>query len=116
MWTRRTLRWLLPTTLAAGLAISAVVSHAAATDPVLVAAAKNDDTQGVRAQLAKRVNVNEPARDGSTALLWAVYNDNLDMTRALLAAGRRSTRRITTASRRCCRRAARATRRSCGSC
>jgi cytohesin len=87
MWTRRTLSWLLPTTLAAGLAISAVVGYAAATDPSLVTAAKNDDVQGVRAQLAKRVNVNEPSRDGSTALLWAVYNGNVEMTRALLAAG-----------------------------
>jgi uncharacterized protein len=87
MWTSRTLRWLLPTTLAAGLAISAVVGYAAATDPALVTAAKNDDATGVRAQLAKRVNVNEPARDGSTALLWAVYNGNVDMARALIAAG-----------------------------
>jgi cytohesin len=87
MWTSRTLRWLLPTTLAAGLAISAVVSYAGATDPALVTAAKNDDAQAVRVELAKRVNVNEPARDGSTALLWAVYNGNVDMTRALLAAG-----------------------------
>ena len=41
----------------------------------------------VRALIAKRANVNEPARDGSTALLWAVYNSNLDMARALIAAG-----------------------------
>src|SRR5215467_5709566 len=87
MWTSRTLRWLLPTTLAAGFAISAVIGYAASTDPALVTAAKNDDATAVRAQLAKRVNVNEPARDGSTALLWAVYNGNVDMTRALLAAG-----------------------------
>ena len=38
-------------------------------------------------QLARRVNAGEVARDGSTALLWAVYNGNVDMTRALLAAG-----------------------------
>jgi uncharacterized protein len=87
MWTRRTLRWLLPTTLASSLAISALVGHAAGVDPALVTAAKNDDLQGVRAQLAKRVNVNEPARDGSTALLWAIYNGNVEMTRALIAAG-----------------------------
>ena len=87
MWTRRTLRWLLPTTLASGFVISAIVGYAAGTDPTLITAAKNDDVQAVRAQLAKRVNVNEPARDGSTALLWAVYNGNVEMTRALLAAG-----------------------------
>ena len=87
MWTRRTLSWLLPTTFASALAISAVVGYAAGSDPALVTAAKNDDLQGVRAQLAKHVNVNEPARDGSTALLWAVYNGNVEMTRTLLAAG-----------------------------
>jgi cytohesin len=87
MWTRRTLSWLMPTVLASGLAISAVVGYAAGADPALVTAAKNDDLQAVRAQLAKHVNINEPARDGSTALLWAVYNGNVDMTRALLAAG-----------------------------
>ena len=87
MWTRRTLRWLLPTTLASGFMVSAIVGYAAGSDPVLITAAKNDDVTAVRAQLAKRVNVNEPARDGSTALLWAVYNGNVEMTRALLAAG-----------------------------
>jgi cytohesin len=87
MWTSRTLRWLLPTTLAAGLAISAVIGYAAASDPVLITAAKDDDVAAVRAQLAKHVNVNEPARDGSTALLWAVYNGNAEMARVLLAAG-----------------------------
>ncbi len=87
MWTRRTLGWLLPTALASGLAISAVIGYAASADPTLVTAAKDDDLQAVRAQLLKHVNVNEPARDGSTALLWAVYHGNVEMTRALLSAG-----------------------------
>jgi ankyrin repeat protein len=52
----------------------------------LVVAAKNDDLQAVRALIAKRANVNEPARDGSTALLWATYNSNLEMARALIDA------------------------------
>jgi len=83
MWTRRTASW-----LAIGITASTVVGYAAAGgDPSIITAAKNDDLQTVRAQLAKRVNVNEVARDGSTALLWAVYNGNVDMTRALLAAG-----------------------------
>jgi ankyrin repeat protein len=63
------------------------VGGQAAGDPPLVAAAKDDDLQAVRALLAKHANVNEPARDGSTALLWATYNSNLEMARALLAAG-----------------------------
>jgi len=62
-----------------------VVLHAA--DPSIVTAAQQDDAAAVRALIAKRVNVNQPAADGSTALLWAVYNSNLEMTRALLSAG-----------------------------
>jgi len=58
----------------------------AASDPALVVAARNDDLQTVRALLAKRANVNEPARDGSTALLWATYHLNLEMVRALIDA------------------------------
>jgi ankyrin repeat protein len=83
MLTRRTVSW-----LAIGITASTVVGYAAAGgDPSIIAAAKNDDLGAVRAQIAKRVNVNEVARDGSTALLWAVYNGNADMTRALIAAG-----------------------------
>ncbi len=61
----------------------------AATDSALVTAAKEGDLRAVRAAISKRVNVNEPARDGSTALLWAVYHSDIDMTKALLAAGAR---------------------------
>ncbi len=63
-----------------------VVGHAA-TDPQLVAAARDGDVQAVRTLIAKRVNVNEPSRDGSTALLWAAYHSDLPMVRALVAAG-----------------------------
>jgi len=37
--------------------------------------------------LAKTTNVNETARDGSTAVLWAVYQSDIAMVRALVAAG-----------------------------
>src|SRR4030095_9386888 len=59
----------------------------AATDSALVTAAKDGDLRAVRALVGKKVNVNEPARDGSTALLWAVYHSNAEMTKALLTAG-----------------------------
>jgi len=65
----------------------AVARGQAAGDPAVVAAARDGDLQTVRALLARRVNVNEPARDGSTALLWAAYHANLDMAKALIAAG-----------------------------
>lgn len=56
--------------LALGLA---VVAHAAG-DPPLVAAARQDNAAAVQALLAKHADVSQAAADGSTALLWAVYN------------------------------------------
>ena len=56
-------------------------------DPALVVAARDGDFQTVRTLLAKRANVNEPARDGSTPLLWAAYHSDVGMVRALIAAG-----------------------------
>jgi ankyrin repeat protein len=67
--------------------ISAVVARPAATDPALVVAARDGDFEAVRTLLAKRVDVNEPARDGSTALLWAAHNSDVRMARALIGAG-----------------------------
>src|SRR5215470_861395 len=86
MRTRRNFLWLL-TSMLALMIVLPVMRGQAAGDPPLVSAAKNDDLPAVRALLAKRVNVNEPARDGSTALLWSAYNANLEMMRALVAAG-----------------------------
>jgi ankyrin repeat protein len=78
---RRLLIWLPFVTIFAAIILQAT------GDPALVTAARDDDFESVRALLAKHVNVNEPARDGSTALLWAVHNSDLRMTRALVAAG-----------------------------
>jgi uncharacterized protein len=86
MRTRRTASWLLTSFLFLVILLPAVGGQAAGDNP-LVTAAKNDDLQAVRALIAKRVNMNEPARDGSTALLWAVDHSNLEMARALIAAG-----------------------------
>ena len=86
MRTRRNFLWLL-TSMLALMIVLPVMRGQAAGDPPLVAAAKDDDLAAVRALLAKHVNVNEPARDGSTALLWSAYNANLEMMRALVAAG-----------------------------
>jgi len=86
MRTRRLSALLTTSLLSLAIIFPGVLGHAAG-DPSIVTAARNDDITAVRAQLAKRANVNEVARDGSTALLWAVYNGNQEMTRALLAAG-----------------------------
>jgi len=78
--------WLL-TSILALIIVLPVLRGQAAGDPPLVTAAKDDDLAAVRALLVRHVNVNEPARDGSTALLWSAYNANLEMMRALVAAG-----------------------------
>jgi ankyrin repeat protein len=85
MVTRRTSRWLF-TALLMSVIVLPAMGGLAATDPALVVAARNDDLQTVRSLIAKRANVNEPARDGSTALLWATYHANLEMVRALIDA------------------------------
>jgi ankyrin repeat protein len=85
MRTARSFKWLL--SLLPLITVLLVVRGQAATDSPLVIAARNGDIVGVRAQIAKRVDVNDQAADGSTALLWAAYHSDLDMTRALLAAG-----------------------------
>jgi ankyrin repeat protein len=88
MRTQRISRWLLFSMLSLVTVLPAVRGQAASDTP-LVAAARDGDLQTVRALIAKRVNVNEPARDGSTALLWAAYHSNLEMARALMTAGAR---------------------------
>jgi ankyrin repeat protein len=85
MPTRRPSRWLLVSIPL--LIVLATLRGLAAGDSPLVLAARDNDLGTVRSLLARKVNVNEPARDGSTALLWAVYHGNLELTRTLLAAG-----------------------------
>ena len=88
MRTLRLTRW-LPIFLLALVALFPAIRGQAAGDSPFVAAAKDGDLQAVRALIAKRANVNEPAPDGSTALLWAAYHSDIEMARALIAAGAR---------------------------
>lgn len=53
----------------------------------IVDAAMNDDASTVRALIAQKADVNVPAADGTTALMWAVRADDLALVEALLAAG-----------------------------
>jgi uncharacterized protein len=73
--------------LLAFVAMFATVFGQTTRDPALVVAARDGDFETVRTLLAKRVNVNEPARDGATAVLWAVHHSDLKIVRALAAAG-----------------------------
>jgi len=61
----------------------------AAEQPSLIDAAKNSDREGVRALLQKRADVNAAAADGTTALHWASFRDDLDTADLLIRAGAR---------------------------
>jgi len=52
--------------------------------PPLVEAAKNADKDALRALLQKKVDVNAAEADGSTALHWASYRDDLESADLLL--------------------------------
>jgi ankyrin repeat protein len=84
MRTQRASRFLL---LSCSAVVFAGTLGLAAGDPAVVDAARRGDTAAVRALAAKRAGINEAARDGSTALLWAVYHSDLEMARALMTAG-----------------------------
>jgi len=67
-------------------AVSLVVTlQAAAAD--IVTAARGDDTGAVLTELDRGADVNAPGPDGTSALHWAVYNDNAELVRHLLDAG-----------------------------
>jgi uncharacterized protein len=53
----------------------------------VIDAVKNGDTATLRSLFQKKVDVNAPDGDGSTALHWASYRDNLDAADVLLKAG-----------------------------
>src|SRR4051812_7822510 len=72
-------------TVALGVLLSSA-SYAAGVSSVADAAMKSD-AAAVRALLAKKADVNAPQVDGTTALHWAVYNEDLDLVEQLLAAG-----------------------------
>ena len=55
--------------------------------PALVDAAKNSDRDALRALLQKKVDVNAADADGSTALLWVSYRDDLEAAELLIRAG-----------------------------
>jgi ankyrin repeat protein len=81
--------WLLVSFLAIVMVFPGGRGQAAGDNP-LVEAARKGDIATVRALIAKKSDINETARDGSTALLWAAYNADLPMAQALIAAGARA--------------------------
>ena len=67
--------------------VAGIFAFAASPDTRLADAVQNGDRAAVRALLAKKVDVNAPQGDGTTALHWAAFNDDRDAARLLLAAG-----------------------------
>ena len=57
-----------------------------AADSPIAKAARSDDLATVKQLIGSRADVNLPATDGSTALLWAAYNSDLEMVKTLTAA------------------------------
>jgi len=64
----------------------AVARPAAADDPGLVDAARNQDAARVRVLLAGKADVNARSEDGSTALLWAAHWNDVDTADLLIRA------------------------------
>jgi ankyrin repeat protein len=77
----------LPLLLGLVLLAPSTYIWAATNGTPAVDAAKADDLPAIRNLIKQHADINAPANDGSTALLWAAYNSNAEMTKALLAAG-----------------------------
>jgi ankyrin repeat protein len=58
-----------------------------AADAPLASAVQKMDRGAIRQLIDKRVDVNAPQVDGTTALHWAAYHDDLELANRLLAAG-----------------------------
>jgi uncharacterized protein len=71
------------------LAVTVCVSSldAARNDAPLADAVQRGDKPAVQSLLKARADVNAPQRDGATALHWAVYLDDVDVTALLIRAG-----------------------------
>ena len=84
-----TRRWRLAAVIAgcAATLASAIALSAAAGPISLIDAAKAGDLAAVRSLLAKQADVAATEADGTTALHWAVENDNDALVAVLLAAG-----------------------------
>jgi len=80
--------WLcLPIVLAFVWAGPSTLLQAASGTTAVADTARADDLPAVHKLIKEHADVNLPANDGSSALLWAAYHSNVDMTKALLAAG-----------------------------
>ena len=65
---------------------SSGIAHAAG-DASLAVAVQRNDRAAIRQMIDKKVDINAPQPDGTTALHWATYNDDVDLVSQLLRAG-----------------------------
>ena len=76
------------TRLVAAIAmLVAASSIAIAADATLLDAAERADRAAALRLLAKGANPNAPGPDGTTAIMWAASNDDVELVRALIKAG-----------------------------
>ena len=68
------------------LTLAFAVMAAAGNRPAVVDAARNGDREALSTMLRKGADVNAAEGDGSTALLWASYRDDLDSAGLLIGA------------------------------
>lgn len=69
------------------LGLGLILIGAGRVDDPLVDAAKGGDREALRALLSEGAEVNAQTADGSTALLWASYRDDLESAELLIRAG-----------------------------
>src|SRR5580765_2091137 len=67
--------------------LSAFSLLAAAPETRLADAAKTSNKAAIRALIEKHADVNAPQIDGTTALHWAVYQDDVETAALLIRAG-----------------------------
>ena len=73
--------------LIALVALSAVAGFAAESGPSVAEAVMRQDRAALRSLIERKADVNAPLVDGSTALHWAVENDDADAIEMLLHSG-----------------------------
>ena len=73
--------------LAAGQANAPAPARGAKVEAPLATAVQRGDRAAIRQLLDKKVGINAAQPDGTTALHWATYNDDLDLVSRLLGAG-----------------------------
>src|SRR5262245_39414765 len=69
------------------LALSVTFSASAASPAPLADAVEKSDRPTIQSLLKQHADVNAPQVDGTTALHWAAYLDDLETARLLLKAG-----------------------------